>query len=184
MSEDRPPYPLRELVRVLLTVVWGICRHLVTRTARDADARGTPPAIDTQSSGVVQGQTTIHGRILRVGGTPPCVLIETMAGETLSCGVSLEMARALGSRLYAWATFSGLAVWQTDDGTLAAVRLHSCTLSSPQTPEQTMQELRRLVGRYFDGIDADAYVAALRGGPPSTCRSSVSKIVPCGSRRR
>ncbi len=34
----------------------------------------------------------------------------------------------------------------------------------PPTPAQALQSLRALVGRYFDGVDAHAYVAAVRGG--------------------
>jgi hypothetical protein len=34
MAEDRPPYPLRELVSVVLTVVWGTCWRSVQRLAR------------------------------------------------------------------------------------------------------------------------------------------------------
>ena len=36
-------------------------------------------------------------------------------------------------------------------------------VSSVKTPEQTMNELRSLVGRYFEGVDAEAYVSSLRG---------------------
>jgi hypothetical protein len=63
---------------------------------------------DTKVSGVVQGQTTIYGRILRVGGKTPRVMIETISGDTLSCVVSLAIARDLGEWLYEFAEFSVL----------------------------------------------------------------------------
>jgi hypothetical protein len=34
MAEDRPAYPLRELMRVVLTAVWGTCWRSVQRVAR------------------------------------------------------------------------------------------------------------------------------------------------------
>jgi hypothetical protein len=121
------------------------------------------PETDTKISGLIQGQTTIYGRILRVGGKTPRVMIETIPGDTLSCVVSLEIARELGERLYEFAEFSGIASWNANDWKIAEFRIQSFTISSTKTPEQTMNELRSLVGRYFEGIDAEAYVSFIRG---------------------
>jgi hypothetical protein len=41
------------------------------------------PETDTKISGLVQGHTMIYGRILRVGGKTPRVMIETMSGDSL-----------------------------------------------------------------------------------------------------
>jgi hypothetical protein len=131
----------------------------------DTDERiaSITPETDTKVSGLVQGQTTIYGRILRVGGKTPRVMIETMSGDTLSCVVSLEIARELGERLYEFAEFSGIASWSPNDWKIAEFRIQSFTVSSTKTPEQTINELRSLVGQYFEGVDAEAYVSSIRG---------------------
>lgn len=131
----------------------------------DTDERiaSITPETDTKVSGLIQGQTTIYGRILRVGGKTPRVMIETMSGATLSCVVSLEIARELGERLYEFAEFSGIASWSPNDWKIAEFRIQSFTVSSTKTPEQTINELRSLVGQYFEGVDAEAYVSSIRG---------------------
>jgi hypothetical protein len=35
------------------------------------------------------------------------------------------------------------------------------------TPLQWVEEMRRLVGQYWAGVDVDAYVASVRGEPPA-----------------
>ena len=121
------------------------------------------PETDTKVSGLVQGQTTIYGRILRVGGKTPRVMIETISGDNLSCVVSLEIARELGERLYEFAEFFGIASWNPNNWKIVEFRIQSFAVSSVKTPEQTMNELRSLVGRYFEGVDAEAYVSSIRG---------------------
>ena len=113
--------------------------------------------------GLVEGQTTLYGVILRVGGKTPRVMIETVSGDTLTCSVSLEIAREMGERLYEFAEFSGIASWNPKEWKVQEFRVQSFKVSSTKTPEQAINELRVLVGRYFEGVDAEAYVSSIRG---------------------
>src|SRR5262249_9907065 len=120
------------------------------------------PETNTKT-GLVEGQTTLYGVILRVGGKTPRVMIETVSGDTLTCSVSLEIAREMGERLYEFAEFYGVASWDPKEWKVREFRIQSFKVSSTKTPEQAMNELRILVGRYFEGVDAGEYVSSSRG---------------------
>jgi hypothetical protein len=121
------------------------------------------PSTNTQVPGLAQGQTTIYGRILRVGGKNPRVTVETVTGDSIFCDVSFEIAQELGRRLYEFAEFSGMAIWNPNDWQIEEFRIESFTPTGTKTPEQGMNELRSLVGRYFEDIDdVDSYISSLR----------------------
>jgi hypothetical protein len=144
------------------------------------------PSTNTQVSGLAQGLTTIYGRILRVGGKNPRVTVETVSGDSIYCDVSFEIAQELGRRLYEFAEFSGMATWNPNGWQIEEFRIESFASSATKTPEQGMNELRSLVGRYFEDIDdVDSYISSLRSASvvvivfePSV---AVSQVIRCST---
>jgi HB1, ASXL, restriction endonuclease HTH domain len=55
-----------------------------------------------------------------------------------------------------------LKAWPSERKSVPDPGLPAFTLRSTKMPEQTMHELRSLVGRYFDGVDAEAYQKRVR----------------------
>lgn len=121
------------------------------------------PSTNTEVSGLIYGRTTIYGQILRVGGKKPRVTVETTSGFPIFCDVSLELAQDLGRRLYEFAEFSGTAAWNPHSWEIRKFHIETFTPSNIKTPEQTMNELRGLVGQYFNDIDdVESYVSSIR----------------------
>jgi hypothetical protein len=65
-------------------------------------------------------------------------------------------------RTHEVAELYGVASWNPKEWEVQEFRVQSLKVSSTKTPEQAMNELRALVGRYFDGVDAENYVSSIR----------------------
>lgn len=154
-------------IRALDKIIAFTRRHNCVAEFRNPDndelIASITPETNTEISNLILGQTTIYGRILRVGGKKPRVMVETTSGSSLFCDVSFEIAQQLGKRLYEFAEFSGTASWNPHNWEIKEFRIESFTPNNIKTPEQTMNELRELVGRYFDDIDdVESYVSSIR----------------------
>jgi hypothetical protein len=164
-----PHSALRALDRIVAFTRRHQCVAELRAPETDALLAAITPATNTQIERIAEGQTTIYGRILRVGGKTPRVTVETVTGDEIFCDVSLAIAQALGRRLYEFAELSGVAVWNPDGWRMKEFRIESFTPSGTKTPEEGMNELRSLVGRYFDDIeDVEAYVSSLRRATEET----------------
>jgi hypothetical protein len=123
------------------------------------------PSTIIEGPGLARGHTTLYGQIQRVGGKIPRVMFETVSGETIYCETTKEIAQELGHRLYEFAEISGIASWTSEGWRLEEFRLESFTPWGGKTPEETITELKRLVGQYFDDIDdVESYVSYIRSG--------------------
>ena len=124
------------------------------------------PATAVAEPGLVRGQTTLYGQIQRVGGKSPRVMFETITGETIYCETSKQLAQQLGHRLYEFAEITGMASWNPNGWQLEEFQIESFIPSEGKTPEETIIELKRLVGQYFDDIDdVQSYVSSIRSEP-------------------
>ena len=114
---------------------------------------------------LAEGETTLVGRVLRVGGRSPRAMVETIQGETVFCDVSREVAQSLGHRLYEWVELSGTAEWNPDDWSVESFRVASAQTAASTAPRVTLRELARVVGEVFADIgDVTGYVRRLRQG--------------------
>ena len=84
------------------------------------------PSTEIPQHPKVTAQTIIYGRIVRVGGVDPRVMVEQASGKTIFCRVKDEdLARKLGERLYMWAGFDGLATLDSDSLEILEFRVES-----------------------------------------------------------
>jgi hypothetical protein len=158
-----PSSSLRALDRIVSFTRRHNCVAELRSPDNDEVIASITPSTNIQASGLAQGQTTLYGRILRVGGKTPRVTFETVSGELIFCDVSFEIAQELGRRLYEFAEFSGIAAWDPNGWRLKEFRIESFAASGTKTPEQAMTELRGLVSRYFEDIDdVESYVSSIR----------------------
>jgi hypothetical protein len=124
------------------------------------------PTTTVDTPGLVRGETTLYGRILRVGGKTPHVMFETVSGATIYCDTSFKLAQELGHRLYEFAEISGTALWDPTVWHVREFRIESFVPSGEKTAEETIAELSRLVGRYFEDVDdVESYVSSIRSEP-------------------
>lgn len=124
------------------------------------------PSTEIPQHPKVTAQTVVYGRIVRVGGVDPRVMVEQASGKTVFCRIRDEgLARKLGERLYTWAGLEGFATLDSDSLEILDFRVESLTdYEAPSSLTDAFAQLKELAGKYYDGIDdVEKYVSDLRG---------------------
>lgn len=123
------------------------------------------PSTEIPQHPKVTAQTVIYGRIVRVGGVDPRVMIEQASGKTTFCRVKDEnLARKLGERLYTWAGLEGLATLDSDSLEILEFRVERITEYEGETSlVNAFAQLKELAGKYYADIhNVEKYVSDLR----------------------
>jgi len=111
------------------------------------------------------GETTIYGKILRVGGKTPKAMIETLEGEVIYCDLDIKLAKELGQRLYDLVSLSGVAKWDAHDLFLEDFHIKEIGGYEGKTISSAINELSVSIGKYFKDItDVTKYISEIRGG--------------------
>jgi hypothetical protein len=122
------------------------------------------PDIELNFPGFITGETTIYGRILRVGGKEPKVMFEPFSGMTIYCNVSEDLAKKLGEYLYTEIALKGIAKWNPHTLDLCNFKITGYHEFKSGNIQNAFSELSKLIGKYFSDVDdVDGYVADLRG---------------------
>jgi hypothetical protein len=115
---------------------------------------------------VIDVQTEIHNqRMLALEDTrEEATPAEEPAVAAHTAPLEAQLAALQGpiERLLAYWRTNRILDEEIDDCCGQLAEAHREATHQPKTPEQAMADLRALVGSYFDGVDADAYIAALR----------------------
>lgn len=108
-------------------------------------------------------QTTIYGRVVNAGGKNPNVHIETFDGQIVICRGSQEQVKHLAGRLYANVGIVGAARCDVETLEIEDVEITEILPYEDTLISDAVRELGLLAAPYFDDVDADQYVKALRG---------------------
>ena len=112
----------------------------------------------------VSGETTLYGRLLRVGGAvPKAVLKLDSRSKALICDISTNLAKELGRRLYTWVGVSGIAKWDPRDYSVREFKIQAILPYEDVPVLEAFRKLSDVAGKHFDGVDPVAYVEELRG---------------------
>jgi hypothetical protein len=116
---------------------------------------------------LIEGETSLYGKVERVGGSTPRVVLRVAEKVTVHCDVSEEVAKELGHRLYTWVGVGGRAKWSPYDHSIESFRVER-VLPYVDTPiTDAVTKLGALIGEYWTGVDALAWVATFRRGEDS-----------------
>ena len=128
-------------------------------------ARITPDSvIDFPENAFISGETTVYGKIERVGGATPKVVIRTGENKSISCAVSEELAKNLAQRLYSWMGMRGTGTWSTEDYTMEEFNIEEISTYEDQPLEKSINELSSLIGKYWQNEeDVISAVSKIRG---------------------
>jgi len=111
-----------------------------------------------------KGETTLYGKIERIGGTEPTVRLRLGEKEVLTCKISQPLAIELASYLYQWVSLNGKAKWNVRDYTVETFEITNVNKNFQDIPlNETFNRLSREMGQYFDDIDPVTYVQKMRG---------------------
>jgi hypothetical protein len=128
-------------------------------------AKITPTTvINLPENAFISGETTVYGKVERVGGATPKVVIRTATNSSISSAVSEDLAKKLAQRLYSWMGLRGTATWCTEDFTMEDFKIEDITEYEEQPLKKSMDELSRLIGTYWqDEKDVTGTIAQMRG---------------------
>lgn len=112
----------------------------------------------------LQGETTIYGKVVRIGGATPKVRIEIDKNKSISIEVKTDVAKDLSSHLYETVAITGLAKWKKEDNELVDLKFISHKKLSKKSLTEKLKELKSVIGKHWDNIDnPDEHLAHLRG---------------------
>jgi len=114
---------------------------------------------------LVFGETTLYGRVIRVGGRTPRVMIETSDGSSVYCDSSPAVAKELAPKLYERVRLIGRAGWDPDDWSLVEFRIQDAAPGPDLDPSAALEQLSGVIGGFFSEVgDADTFAKRLRQG--------------------
>ncbi|CAN5781167.1 hypothetical protein BH20VER1_BH20VER1_24750 [soil metagenome] len=137
------------------------------------NGRGGAPLLDLASDYAVdvpppeyqRGETTLYGKIERVGGVRPRVRLRVSSREVVYGDISEEQSRILGARLYSDTALRGQATWDANDGSVVYFRVDEVVDYERGSITGAFEELRKASGTAFDGIeDVDLFATRIREG--------------------
>lgn len=106
-----------------------------------------------------EGESTIYGKVERVGGATPRVRIKLDSGQILFLEINEKIAKELANRLYEGVALKGLAKWRKDDYGIEDFSIESIQNFEEGKLSDSMKELRETVGVYWDKIgNIDEYI--------------------------
>ena len=113
---------------------------------------------------VATGQTTIWGRLMRVGGAKPRAEIRLPDNNLLYFDLSEQLAKELSEGLYETVSVEGVATWDVDSGSLTDFKATRILSYRPEKSNlvRAFEELAAASKGRWDGVDAARYVDELR----------------------
>jgi len=81
------------------------------------------PDMELRKESKLSGKTSLIGKVIRVGGADPKVVLKLPSGKNISCETSEDIAIMLGHRLYDTVSCSGYATWCLEDYSVSHFRI-------------------------------------------------------------
>lgn len=123
------------------------------------------PATNIEPVPLITGHTTIFGELRQIGGKRAQAKLALADGRAVKCVLTQELAKQLATHLYAWVGLEGIAQWNSETLDLERFKIIAIADYNETSIVDTMNDLRKSVGMYFDEIkDVDQFVRDLRGG--------------------
>ncbi|OKH19517.1 hypothetical protein [[Limnothrix rosea] IAM M-220] len=117
---------------------------------------------------MLEGETTLYGKILRVGGDErnPKIRVRLISGDFINCTCSgLSIIRQAGRRLYDVVGLKGIANWDVESMTVKHFHVQDFTDYEDHPIDEAFEQLRGSIGKAFSHIENPIeYFAELRHG--------------------
>ncbi|AXP80919.1 hypothetical protein CJ739_1834 [Mariniflexile rhizosphaerae] len=111
-----------------------------------------------------KGETTIYGKIIRIGGSKPRVRIQIDNGNYISVETSSKNAKELSPNLYNRIGIKGIGKWKKENNELVEIKAKSFVVISDLPLTEKLKGLSNLLSKYWINIDnPDDYITSLRG---------------------
>jgi len=112
----------------------------------------------------IRGETVIYGKVERVGGVDPKVRVRLSEHEVVSCRLNEDLAKELGTHLYAEVGLRGQATWDAKDHSLAYFRVDEILRFENAGAVSAAYALNDAAQGAYDAVkDVPGFVRRLRG---------------------
>lgn len=112
----------------------------------------------------LRSHTTIYGVASSVSESDAAAKVQHQRGyEIAVVNISPEHLAIMRDNPEARLRLEGVAVWDTDTYAIHEFRPTSCQVVPPSDPWRLFEELARVTGHAWAGVDARAWVRDLRG---------------------
>lgn len=120
--------------------------------------------IEISESLYFKGETTIYGKIIRIGGSEPKVRIQTDSGKYLSVVTTKKNAKDLSPHLYSKIGVKGVGKWKKETNELVELKAKSFVVLADVPLTEKLKGLSNLLSKYWKNVDnPDDFIASLRG---------------------
>ncbi|QUS60469.1 hypothetical protein IQE94_13400 [Synechocystis sp. PCC 7339] len=109
--------------------------------------------LEIPASITMQGETTLYGEIIRVGGSEPKVAIKIMSGRILYCDAKKAIVRQAGQRLYEIVGIRGNVEWRMNDMEIQSFQIIEFTDYQDSPITETFNHLKQSISDAFSHID-------------------------------
>jgi hypothetical protein len=110
-----------------------------------------------------KGETTVYGKIIRIGGSAPKVRIQTDNGKYLSIVTNKKSAKGLSPFLYSKIGVKGIGKWKKDNNELVEIKAKEFVVLKDVPLNEKLKGLNNLLGKYWVNIDnPDDFITSLR----------------------
>ena len=119
--------------------------------------------VEIQVDRYLRGDTTIHGRIIRVGGEErPTIRLSLDEGKPLTLQCDEEIAKEAGERLYQDAAFKGMAKINLSDNSIVEFKVEEMIALAGGNIFDTISLLSKYEAPDWDHLTADEIVEKIR----------------------
>lgn len=109
--------------------------------------------ISYNSANSITGETTIYGKIIRIGGEEPKIHFRTNDNEKLIFVVTENLAKQLSPKLYEYIGLVGTATWNVQNFNIDNFKVDRIIELQEKSYVETFDDLRGLIGRYWDEVE-------------------------------
>ncbi len=100
-----------------------------------------------------EGETTIYGRVERVGGATPKVRVKMDNDKILFLDIDEAIAKKLANRLYESVALKGFAKWRKDDYSIEDFKIEEIRNFEESEISDSLKELQSVIGSFWDKIE-------------------------------
>lgn len=169
MQGDYSKMPLNTIKSVKAISDFTKKRNCIAEFRTRADSAEPLASITPQTEIIIpetvqiKGETTIYGKVIRVGGVSPKAMIKLTDKQTVYCDIKEDLAKSIGHKLYSWVGLSGMATWNTEDYSLESFKIDKITEYEDIPITKSISELSSAVGKHLrDKIDVIKMISELR----------------------
>ncbi len=111
----------------------------------------------------MSGESIIFGTLERIWGKKPKASVRFPDESAMSCTLSRDLAKSLGSKLYERVGLSGHATWNVENLSLESFHIQNLTSYKNGSIKEAFRELAEVTGDSWADIDdVKGYIRSLR----------------------